>query len=61
MTGFILGILCTVGFIGVNNAAKTLMTKVHQNNDEEMAKMKIPGYAIYSYIMFKKGNDNENN
>jgi len=61
MTGFILGILCTVAFIGANNAMKTLMTKVHQNNDEEMAKMKIPGYAIYSYIMFKRGTNNEDN
>ena len=59
MTGFILGIICTVGFIGGNDAAKTLMTKVHKNDEKELAKLKIPGYAIYSYFIFKRSQSNE--
>lgn len=59
MTGFILGVIFTLGFIAGNDAAKTLMTKVHANNDEEMAKMKIPGYPMYSYYKFKRSQSND--
>ena len=58
MISFILGIVVTLGFIAGNDAAKTLMRKVHANNDEEMAKMKIPGYPIYSYYRFKRSQTN---
>lgn len=60
MTGFILGIILTVAFTYGNSAAKDIMSKVHANNKEEMAKMKLPGYAIYSYIMFIKERANDN-
>jgi len=59
MTGFILGIICTVLFIGGNDAAKTLMEKIHKNNEKELAKLKIPGYAIYSYYVFKRSQSND--
>ena len=54
MTGFILGVIFTVAFIGGDNAAKTLMTKINTNNDEELTKMKIPGYSLYAYYKFKR-------
>lgn len=54
MDGFIVGIVVTIVFIYGNGAAKDVMSKVHQNNQAEMGKLKIPGYAIYSYIKFIK-------
>lgn len=54
MTGFFWGVLLTAAFVAGNNAAKKHMTKIHSNNDSILAKMKIPGYAIYSYIIFLK-------
>ena len=59
MDGCIFGIIAAIVFIYGNDAAKIIMSKVHQNNQEKMAKLKIPGYAIYSYIMFIRDRKNE--
>jgi len=54
MTGFVIGIIFSAVAFACNDAAKTLMVKIHENDAEELAKMKIPGYPIYSYFVFKR-------
>ena len=56
---FLEGMVFMAVFIGLNDAAKHVMTKVKQNNEPELKKMKIWGYPIYSYVRFKIGMDNE--
>jgi len=52
--GFLLGVVGTIGFIAVNDALKNIMVKVHQHDPNELAKLKIPGYAMYSYYQYKQ-------
>ena len=47
---------------GVNEAARSIMSKVHQYNGKELAKLNIPFYPIISYAKFrmsKKKDDEE--
>lgn len=59
MTGFIWGVIVTAVFVACNNAAKKYMTKIHANDEKKISRMRIPGYAIYSYIMFLKDTRDE--
>lgn len=54
---FLLGIIVAIVLYKTNDALKSIMTKIHENTPEELSKLKIPGYAFYSYYRFKRYNN----
>jgi hypothetical protein len=61
MTGFISGMIVMAVIWGVNAATRNIMSKIHKNNVEEMARLKIPVYPIISYIRFHLRKDDKDN
>ena len=59
MSGFVLGMCFAGGLYAGNKAAYEVMSKVHEYNQDEMSRLKIPGYPIYSYIKFKMKQNKE--
>jgi hypothetical protein len=58
MSTLLLGIIFGAGLYGANDACNNIMRKVHKNNQNELNKLNIPLYPIYSWIKFKKENLN---
>ena len=60
MSGFVLGICFAGGMYAGNKVTQEIMNKIHQYNPDELCRLKIPGYPIYSYIKFKLKQNKEN-
>lgn len=50
--GFIAGLVTAAALYGANASMKDQMKKVYASNPEELAKLKIFGYPIYSWVKF---------
>ena len=53
MNALCFGIILFVFIWGVNEASRSIMSKVHQYNRKELAKLNIPFYPIISYVKFR--------
>lgn len=51
---FILGVGTGILLYVVDERLRETMKKIHKNDPAETARLKIPGYSIYSWIRFKK-------
>lgn len=52
MGTFFAGAITAAVLYGANAAMKENMKRVYQNNPEELTKLKVFGYPIYSWIKF---------
>ena len=62
MAEFIFGMILMAIIWGLNSAARAIMTKIHNNNPAELAKLNIPIYPIicYAKFHFSEKNDEKN-
>jgi len=52
MGTFLAGAIFAAVLYGANSAMKENMKKVYQNNPEELARLKVFGYPVYSWVKF---------
>ena len=60
MGGFFIGTIIGATLYGANSALRDVMKLVYENNPEELAKLKIFGYPIYSWVKFNYLRKDEN-